>query len=111
MTAVPARAQLVHPEPAPSTLTGADHEPRPHHPVPGFPGHPIVAEVRDGPPSFTIVGWPARDTEEMRHQVQRLLGPLYPSRRPITVDIGQVSARGGLLDGAIARAIHIDHTY
>ncbi len=78
--------------------------------VPGFPGYPIVAEVRDGPPSFTIVGWPARDTDEMRHQVQRLLGPLYPSRR-ITVDIGQVTARGDLLAGAIARAIHIDHTY
>ncbi len=42
--------------------------------------------------------------------MQRLLGPLYPSRR-ITVDIGQVTARGGLLAGAIARAIHIDHTY
>ena len=74
---------VVHPQPAPSTLTGADHaiSAVPVTTVPGFPEYPIVAEVRDGPPTFTIIGWPARETEAMRHHVERLLGPHYPSRR------------------------------
>ena len=78
--------------------------------VNGFPEYPIVAEVRDGPPSFTVVNWPGSEIDGMREEVQRRLGPLYPQRQ-ITVDVGDVPARGGELACAIARAIHIDHTY
>jgi hypothetical protein len=75
-----------------------------------YPGHVITAEVRDGPPSFTVTGWPARETEWMRGEVQRLLGTLYPQRR-ITVDVDGIPAGAGELATAIARAVHIDHTY
>jgi hypothetical protein len=76
----------------------------------GYPGHVITAEVSDGPPGFTVLGWTARETEWMRDQVQRLLGTLYPQRR-ITVDVDGLPAGAGRLASAIARAVHIDHTY
>jgi hypothetical protein len=73
-------------------------------------GHAITAEVQVAAPGFTGVGWPAQDSDEVRVDVQRLLGSLYPPRQ-ITVNVGELTindhrARWSSLASAIATAVY-----
>lgn len=79
---------------------------------------PVSADVRDGLPSFSMrvafgAGVPDRLSREVREEIARRLGSLFPAKR-ITVCLpagATVNVRDDMLMFAIARAVHGANSY
>jgi predicted ATPase with chaperone activity len=67
-------------------------------------------DVRDGLPSFTIVGYPDGRQHAIAETLRHRLGGLWPQRR-ITVNVPDGWAPHDLALAAMARAIHRAHSH
>jgi hypothetical protein len=70
----------------------------------------VQVQVQDGVPSFTMIGVRDRAQHVIGEDLRKRLGAFWPSRR-ITVVIPDGWTPNDLSLTALARAIHVDHTY
>lgn len=70
----------------------------------------VQVQIRDGLPSFTMVGLPDGLQHTIGEELRKRLGRLWPSGRITVVTPPDWTPNDGALH-ALAHAIHVDHTY